>query len=222
MKRLIMGVVAVALVAVAGCSGNAAPAGPARTPAAITTYDPLDKQFAYYEAIEKLDWISPMPDRERLRVEGQAICWVIGTPGVTLETLVQRNTDDFARNGDTGYGARVARVVVDTAHSQLCPTAKYARPPWTAAATPAATPPPSAPTGPAEVITTDGSKEVGRHIKAGKWEAPGGSRCYWQRARADDPENVIANDFPALTPIVVVKPGEIFKVQNCGTWTLRK
>lgn len=232
MKRVLMGL-AIAVVAVTGCSAQAAPV--ARSSPVLTTTparnlaDPAEAQLAYYEYIEGLTWVGPKPDREKLRVTGQAVCYTTGVPGVTMDTQTKSFTDDFDVVGKLGYGSRLASAVVRAAGTYLCPKARYAyvAAPTTVVATTTPAPPP-APAGP---MTTfgEGTYVVGAgpdEIAPGTYVAPGSSgspSCYWERLDADGdiiPGGNYFGDGQAVAPIG--KKDGMFNSRDCGTWVKKK
>jgi hypothetical protein len=95
----------------------------------------------------------------------------------------------------------------------------------TAAAVPAAVPPPVVswaplPTTEATSGITDGTYEVGAEIAPGKYKSTGGSDCYWARLSGDDEtHDIITNHFDDGPTTVVVKPSDkYFKTQGCNGW----
>lgn len=65
---------------------------------------------------------------------------------------------------------------------------------------------------------TDGTYLVGTDVPAGQYRSDGtGSGCYWERL-TNDGEDIINNHFGAAPAIATIRDGEIFRVNDCGTW----
>ena len=76
-------------------------------------------------------------------------------------------------------------------------------------------------------VTVDGNGtyEVGKDIKAGKYKSTDNSSiCYWARLRSlDDEMDIKANHFGGGDLTVIVRSTDKgFKTSNCNTWTLVK
>jgi hypothetical protein len=68
----------------------------------------------------------------------------------------------------------------------------------------------------------DGKWVVPTQVAPGRWQAPGGSGCYWARLRdfADTVDSVIASEVKRGLVVVDIEPGdEGFESKRCGTWT---
>ena len=69
----------------------------------------------------------------------------------------------------------------------------------------------------------DGTWIVGTDVGAGKWSAPGGPECEWERVSdfSGDLSALKATDNPVETPVVVqIEAGDAgFVTSDCGTWT---
>lgn len=68
----------------------------------------------------------------------------------------------------------------------------------------------------------DGTFVVNASIAAGRYSAPGGPDCYWERASdlSGSGASIIANDFGGYTPVVTIDPTDAsFQSSGCGTWT---
>lgn len=67
---------------------------------------------------------------------------------------------------------------------------------------------------------TDGTYEVGKEIKPGRYRTAGRvSDCYWERSTGGG--DTIANDFVTNAPrgvTVTTRKGEGFKSEGCGSW----
>ena len=62
------------------------------------------------------------------------------------------------------------------------------------------------------------------HVEAGRYEAPGGETCYWERLSGfnGDLNNIIANDLPIGGAIVEISASDAaFNSNGCGEWTRR-
>ncbi len=82
---------------------------------------------------------------------------------------------------------------------------------------PPTTQPPPPPTG-----FGDGTYLVGQQIAAGRYQAAGGSGCYWERLSGfgGTLDEIIANDFDTTGPIVSIAASDVgFNSHACGTWT---
>jgi hypothetical protein len=85
-------------------------------------------------------------------------------------------------------------------------------------ATEAAAPP--APAGPATTIG-DGVWVVGVDIAPGTWRptAVADSNCYWSITKSgSNGRDIVSNNIGGGRPTVVVKEGQDFEVNRCGTW----
>jgi hypothetical protein len=70
----------------------------------------------------------------------------------------------------------------------------------------------------------DGSWIVNADVAAGRWTAPGGPSCLWERVSdfSGDPSALKATDSGTDNPIVDIQPGDAgFISYGCGTWTRR-
>jgi hypothetical protein len=68
----------------------------------------------------------------------------------------------------------------------------------------------------------DGTYEVGVDIQPCEYKTKGGESewyCYFERSSATSGES-IDWDTGHGPQVVVVKPGEFFETERCGTWTL--
>ena len=69
-----------------------------------------------------------------------------------------------------------------------------------------------------------GKWAVGVHFEAGRYEAPGGDSCYWERLSGFNGgfDNIIANDLPTGSAIVEISGSDAaFNSNGCGEWTRR-
>ena len=87
-------------------------------------------------------------------------------------------------------------------------------------AAPAATAAAAKPSGPLTAFG-DGTYEVGVDVAAGRYKTPGGSWCYWERARNDSGDfgSIISNDNLQGPGTVSNRPGEFFKTSGGCQWT---
>jgi len=116
--------------------------------------------------------------------------------------------DDIISNNFTPYRDVVTIEPTDAGfNSSSCST-------WTTDLSPV-TPSPTTP-------FSAGTFIVGTDIAAGKWSAPGGSGCYWERLSGFSGElkHILANDFGATSPVVEIAGSDRgFSSSGCGTWS---
>jgi hypothetical protein len=82
-------------------------------------------------------------------------------------------------------------------------------------------PPTPPPPPPPRVSFGSGTYRVGVDIPAGRYEAPGGPGCYWERLRgfAGTIDDIIANDFGTSHVVVDIGAGDVgFHAEDCGTF----
>lgn len=96
-------------------------------------------------------------------------------------------------------------------------------------AAPAAKPAkPSKPAPPPPATVDDGTWTVGEDIPAGTYKVnqpvDAGAMCFWSITKTgSNGQNIIANDLPSGgRPSVVLKKGQDFETNRCGTWTKTK
>ena len=80
-------------------------------------------------------------------------------------------------------------------------------------------PPPTPPPTPTPVGFGDGTYLVGQQISPGRYQAPGGTGCYWERLRGfgGTLAEIIANDFGTSHVIVDIAPTDAgFHTDDCG------
>jgi hypothetical protein len=68
----------------------------------------------------------------------------------------------------------------------------------------------------------NGQYRVGHDMLPGRYAAPGGAECYWERVGdfTGEGDALLANDFGPSSPVVDVVAGDAgFSSQDCGTWT---
>ena len=76
----------------------------------------------------------------------------------------------------------------------------------------------------AEVLTPqisipNGTWLVGEEVAAGRYAAPGGDSCYWERLSGFGGSNIIDNGFSSIRPVVEIAPTDIgFGTSDCGEW----
>jgi hypothetical protein len=88
-------------------------------------------------------------------------------------------------------------------------------------ATPPPPPPPPAPPPPPPAGFGDGTYVVGQQVAAGRYQAPGGTGCYWERLSGfgGTLDEIIANDFGTTHVIVDIAPTDAgFSANGCGTF----
>jgi len=87
---------------------------------------------------------------------------------------------------------------------------------------------PAKPAKPAAATVDDGTWTVGDDIPAGTYKVnqpiASGSLCYWAITKTgSNGGDIVANDLPSGgRPSVVVKRGQDFETNGCGTWTKTK
>ena len=65
----------------------------------------------------------------------------------------------------------------------------------------------------------DGTWLVGEEVAPGRWAAPGGDSCYWERLGGFGVSDIIANGFGSIRPVVEIVPTDIgFLTSDCGEW----
>ena len=65
----------------------------------------------------------------------------------------------------------------------------------------------------------DGTWLVGEEVAPGRWAAPGGDSCYWERLSGFGDSDIIANGFGSIRPVVEIVPTDIgFLTSDCGEW----
>ncbi|WP_108665113.1 hypothetical protein [Euzebya rosea] len=65
----------------------------------------------------------------------------------------------------------------------------------------------------------NGTFIVGQDIPAGRYRSDGtGNGCYWERNTADG-DGIIDNHFGSSPAVATVRDGEIFRTEDCGTWS---
>jgi hypothetical protein len=197
MRRLM--IAAALVVTLAGCStgggGAASPtitpssrSAPAPTTVVATTVAP---RYTLGEQQFLATYVSADP--AAALSGGRWIC-ASAIAGIDRQTLIKTMPQ---------IPAASANKAIDAATTYLCPGAVVA----------------AAPAGPATTIASVGGVyEVGVDIVAGKWKAPGEGKCYWSRKTNDDSQDIIDNHYQAGPAAVVLKSGELFETQNCGTW----
>lgn len=206
MRRLTIAA-ALAVVALSGCSTGAvdAPAAPRTTtatavkaPVVTNTVPPVrTAEDRFWSDLSDTPGLSSTVSRSDTVGVAHSICAAVGagnTRAKVIETMTSTGRFDEA----------AANVVTDLALKHLCPTITF----------PLA---PPVPAGPATTITA-GVYEVGVDMLPGKWKAPGEGKCYWARKKNDDSQAIIDNHYQPGPAAVVVKAGELFETNNCGTW----
>lgn len=198
MRRLMIAA-ALAVVALAGCStGGGGAASPTITPSSRSAPAPttvvattVASRYTLGEQSFLATYVSADP--AAALAGGRAIC-VSARAGLDRETLIKTMPQ---------ISAESANKVINAATAYLCPGVVVA----------------VAPAGPATTIASVGGVyEVGVDIVAGKWKAPGEGKCYWSRKTNNDSQDIIDNHYQAGPAAVVLKSGELFETQNCGTW----
>ena len=63
-----------------------------------------------------------------------------------------------------------------------------------------------------------GTFEAGVDIVPGKYRAPGGPDCYWEKLNIDT-RDILDNNLGGGQQIVPIQKGILFASQDCGTWT---
>ena len=67
----------------------------------------------------------------------------------------------------------------------------------------------------------DGTWLVGEEVAPGRWAAPGGDSCYWERLSGFGDSDIIANGFGSIRPVVEISPEDQgFSTSDCGRWRL--
>ena len=67
----------------------------------------------------------------------------------------------------------------------------------------------------------DGTWLVGEEVAPGRWAAPGGDSCYWERLGGFGGSDIIANGFGSIRPVVEISPEDQgFSTSDCGRWRL--
>ena len=67
----------------------------------------------------------------------------------------------------------------------------------------------------------DGTWLVGEEVAPGRWAAPGGDSCYWERLSGFGGSDIIANGFGSIRPVVEISPEDQgFSTSDCGRWRL--
>lgn len=106
------------------------------------------------------------------------------------------------------------------------PTPSPSPSPSSAPAKPAATTKPAPPPPPPLPTIDDGTWTVGVDFPPGTYRvtAQVSSDCYWAITKSgSNGENIIANDIPGGgRPTVVLRKGQEFETNDCGTWEKRK
>jgi hypothetical protein len=72
------------------------------------------------------------------------------------------------------------------------------------------------------VSVRDGQYRVGKDIRTGRYQAPGGDDCYWATLSSfrGDVDSVSVNGYGDSGPIVDVSSADVgFQSESCGTWT---
>jgi hypothetical protein len=90
-------------------------------------------------------------------------------------------------------------------------------PPTTEAPTTTAPPTTAAPAG-----FGDGTHVVGQDIDPGRYSAPGGEFCYWERLSgfSGELDDIIANGLSEGPVVIEIGSGDAgFSTNGCGTWT---
>lgn len=86
--------------------------------------------------------------------------------------------------------------------------------------------PPDKPTGPADVIDTEGTFLVGTDIVPGTYRAAGGGNCYWERDKdlTGGLDSILDNGgVRGGQQVVTIEASDgAFKTHGCGTWTLAR
>lgn len=198
---------AVALIAIGGCSSQAASTPTPAPSAAPVAASPED---AFVEGILATPGLTTTMARQEMLGIGRSICDAIGVPQISREVLI-------TTIGSTRFGPEVGEVFVSNAEMHLCPENRYA-----SFGTPAASSAPAAAAGPVGSFTA-GTFEVGVDIAAGKYKTSGGDTCYWARLAENDGSSgdILDNGLGAGPQTVTVRDGEYFETQRCGTWQLQ-
>ncbi len=227
---------AATLAATAGCAG-ALPGGaaPSITPTASVLPTPTVEQKFVVDVLSTPGLTSTMSNGDLIAL-GKKMCEAI--PEASSHTVL------IGQLGTSKLGSHVSDVILTAAEDNLCPYAIYGKPnvvdqPVTPGPTstmvadqPAQVAEPSSNPGskpadayqstqPTEPSTSfnDGTYEVGVDIVAGKYKSAGGTDCYWARLRDPSSTNIIANDLGSGPRTVILRKGEYFTTQRCGTWT---
>lgn len=170
---------------------------------------------AFYNSVTSTTDLETRPVQAVVKT-GHDICANIGLPGVTRLGLL-------AQIQGAKWSAMNSVALLTAAEANLCPDRRYALPvvvPTVAPTTPPVAAMEPVTEGPAKVIGVDATYEVGVEIAAGKWKSSGGAgMCYWARLKANAERDIIDNEVGGEGDTVWVKAGELFKVQDCGTWS---
>lgn len=199
MKKLAaLALLVVALVS--GCSSSAPPAE-------------LTAEQRFEDAVLSYPGFTPSSNpgaNAKLVENGRGVCAVMDTPGTTEQSMIRSMML-------VGYTEISAAIITGMAVQNLCPGKTWPateRPAAEAAPTPAPVP---VQTGP-RTSFADGTWEVGVDVAAGKVKTAGASTCYWARLTGSGGD-IIDNNVGAGPQTVVIKAGEYFESQTCGTWT---
>jgi hypothetical protein len=196
MRRPALAALALTVLALAGCSNEAAeeaPTPPTRTTTAAptTTADPLARfstfEQAFVRGVERRGFTLPGGPAQTIEL-GELICSEIRNGTRPADTQAALATGEITAEDSAAF--------YDLAYTNLCPELTL--------------PDPNS--------FSSGTYEVGVDIQPGRYRSPGGDGCYW--ARLDGGQEIIDNNLSDGPTVFDVAESDVFVELSRCTWTL--